>query len=367
MRRLASFSIALQDGDVLNDPILLRLYQGYDVPRPPVWMMRQAGRYLPQFRELRARFDFLTLCKTPELAARVTVQPVEELDVDGAVIFCDILVLLEAMGLPVVFAGDRGPQIEAPLRDEGDLARIHAPDPARNLAYLDKAIRMAAKSLHGRNVPVIGFSGAPFTLACYAVEGQTSRDFYKMRRLMRGNPGAFRRLLDLLADGVIDHLKAQVEAGAAMVQLFDTWGGLLGQNEYRLHVLPVMQRIVDAFKPGRTPVILYVNGSSALLDVMRETGADALSVDWRTPLSQVRKKVGEKIILQGNLDPAALYSSPPDIRKAVLAMWEDHPRQRWIVNLGHGIPPDVPLEHARVFIQAVKALRYPCQDGDRTV
>ena len=338
-------------------PLFLKACRGEPIPRHPVWMMRQAGRYLPQYRPLRSKVDFLTLCKTPELAAQVTVLPVDILGVDAAVIFSDILLLLEAMGLEVYFEGDSGPRIQKPICSQRDVDRLHPPDIDRHLRCVGDAIRLTAQALMPRNTPVIGFAGAPFTLACYAIDGKTERDFNKTKRFMNENPSAFAKLLKKLACGVDLHLRAQIEAGASAVQLFDTWGGILSRDAYRSIVLPSLRQVIASLKSLGAPVILYLNGSAPHLETMARSGADVLSVDWRLPLSEVRKRVGHKIVLQGNLDPSALYSPPKKIAQATRAMLANHHGSGLIANLGHGILPDTPVEHAMAFVDAVKRLK----------
>jgi uroporphyrinogen decarboxylase len=330
---------------------------GKSTPRPPVWMMRQAGRYLPEYREVRAKVDFLTLCKTPELAAKVTLQPVDRLEVDAAVIFSDILVVLEAMGMPVEFGKDHGPRLERPITTDADIENLTLDHISSQLKYVQEAIRLTANELKSKDVPVIGFCGAPFTLACYAVEGKTSRDFNRTKKFMYENPKRFEKLLMKLADGVRLHLENQIKAGARAVQLFDSWGGVLGKEPYARWILPALQSIIEPLKKLNTPIILYVNGSTQHLDSMSKSGAHVLSVDWRTPLSIVRKQVGPQVALQGNLDPAMLYQSPEAIRKATLEMIAEHPSPGLIANLGHGILPDVPVEHAKAFIDSVKSIK----------
>lgn len=341
----------------MSSSLFIKACRGEPLPRPPVWMMRQAGRYLPQYREVRAKVDFLTLCRTPELASQVTLQPVDLLGVDAAVIFSDILVILEAMGLPLHFGADQGPRINKPIRHKTDLQRLHPPAIERDLGYVGDAIRLTTAALKGRNIPVIGFAGAPFTLACYAVEGKTDREFKMTRKWMREDPEAFALLLEKLEDGVRQHLEFQIRSGAAAVQIFESWGGILGQETYRTFILPGMQRLVASLKPLGVPIIFYLNGSSPHLKSMLESQADVLSVDWRLPLSEVRRQVGPRPALQGNLDPTALYGSPKMVAEATRQMLADHPQPGLIANLGHGILPDVPVEHARVFVETVKGFK----------
>jgi uroporphyrinogen decarboxylase len=337
-----------------SEALFLAACAGKETPRPPVWIMRQAGRYLPEYRAVRAKVDFLTLCKTPDLAAEVTIQPIDILGVDAAVIFSDILVLLEAMGLPVEFGPGHGPKLPKPVRSLNDIQAMTLDGISSKLEYVRRAIQTTSKALSPRNIPVLGFAGAPFTLACYSIEGETSREFAKTKRMMYEQPEAFRRLLDILADGVSLHLQSQIEAGAKAVQLFDTWGGILSQQAFREYSLPALQRCIEPLKKLKTPVILYVKGSSPHLEAMAETGADVLSVDWTLPLSEVRKRVGPNIALQGNLDPTILYSSEAEVRKQTEAMIQNHPHPGWIANLGHGLLPDLSVSNVKAFVNTVK-------------
>lgn len=336
-----------------SEALFLAACAGQKTPRPPVWLMRQAGRYLPEYRAVRAKVDFLTLCKTPDLAAEVTIQPIDILGVDAAVIFSDILVLLEAMGLPVEFGPGHGPKLPNPIRSQTEIDALHLDEIVSKLEYVRRAIQITSQALAPRNVPVIGFAGAPFTLACYGIEGETSREFSKTKKMMYEQPATFHRLLDLLADGISLHLKSQIEAGAKAVQLFDTWGGILSQQAFREFSLPALQRCIEPLKKLKTPIILYVKGSTPHLEAMKETGANVLSVDWTLPLSEVRKRVGSKVALQGNLDPTILYSSKEDVQKRTEAMIKDHPHPGWIANLGHGLLPDIPVVNVKEFVKTL--------------
>ncbi len=337
-----------------DEPLFLRACRGGPVLRPPVWMMRQAGRYLPEYRAVRRRADFLTLCRTPELAAEVTLQPVDILGVDAAVVFSDILVVLEAAGIPVHFEEGGGPVLQKRIRSAADMVILRTFEP-ESLAYVGGAIRAADAVLRPRGVPVIGFAGAPFTLAAYAVEGKTSRDFPATRRFMREAPDAFSRLLDYLASAVAAHLAAQIQAGARAVQIFETWGGLLARDVFASLALPAIQTVIQRLKPLGAPVILYLNGSAPHLEAMARSGADVLSVDWRLPLSECRRRAGPAAALQGNLDPAALYGCPASVREAAAAMLRDFSGPGLVANLGHGIFPDTPVENARAFIETVQS------------
>jgi uroporphyrinogen decarboxylase len=341
---------------MLKNDRVLRAFRKQPVDVTPVWIMRQAGRYLPEYRALRAKADFLTLCKTPELAAQATLLPIDLLHVDAAIIFSDILIPVEAMGMEVVFTDAHGPQLPKPIRDRGDLARLKAFDPDRATAFVMDAIRQTTTALAGR-VPLLGFAGAPYTLATYMVEGETSKNFYRIKRLAFEDPQLLHALLDRLTGMVADYLVAQVKAGAHAVQLFDTWAGLLAPEEYRTFCAPYTNRIVETVKRVGVPMILYVNGSGTLLEAMAETGVDVISVDWRVELTDAKRRVGRQVALQGNLDPCALYAGPAAIRQQVariLAQYGSEPGH--VFNLGHGILPDVPVPHAQAMVDAVHEL-----------
>jgi len=323
-------------------------------------MMRQAGRYLEEYRAVRAKHGFLEVCKTPALAAEVTLQPVRRFDFDAAIIFSDILIPLEAMGAEVTFEGGRGPEIANPVRTADDVERLRPLEPMVHTEFVLEAINRVRGELAGR-IPLIGFAGAPFTLACYLVEGGGSKEWRQTRRWLARDPIGFRGLLDRLADGVGDYLAAQVAAGADVVQLFDTWAGQLSPETYREVVLPTTQRAILRFAhatrgAGRTPLVLYVNGCAGLLEAMAATGADALGVDWRIGLDEARRRVGDRVALQGNLDPAALYMPPEEIGRAVWRVIEDYgPGPGHAFNLGHGVLRDTPVEGVQAMVEAVAA------------
>ena len=318
-------------------------------------MMRQAGRYLPAYREVRKTVSFQALCRDPDLATKVTLQPVDEFGVDAAVIFSDILVLIEAMGIGVSFEAGEGPRLARTVRTAADAKALRDPDPERDLGYVGEAIRRVSAALAPRGVPVLGFAGAPFTLACYAIEGETSRDFNPARQALAADPVFFSALLDRLADAVAAHLLMQVKAGASAVQIFDSWGGLLGRDDYRRAILPSLRRAIATVRTAGVPVILYVGGSSPHLEAMVESGADVLSVDWRLPLDEVRRRVGTNVALQGNLDPTRLFAPVGEVREVTRKMLAAHPGPGLIANLGHGILPTTPVESARAFIEAVRS------------
>lgn len=338
----------------LNQSLFLKACRREAVPRPPVWMMRQAGRYLPEYRAVRQKVDFISLCRTPDLAAEVTLQPIDILGVDAAVIFSDILVVPEAMGIPVTFEERGGPKLARRIATAGDVESLVPPDPASDLSYVGEAIRRVRRSLEPRGIPVLGFAGAPFTLAAYMIEGETSRDFTKTRRALHADPVLFRRLLGKIADAVGHFLRFQIESGASAVQIFDTWAGLLGQETFRTFALPAIARAIDAVKGLGAPVILYVNGSAQHIESMAHSGADVISVDWRLSLDEVRRRSGDRVGIQGNLDPAALYAPPDRVRESTAAMLARHPGPGLVANLGHGLFPDTPVEGARAFVDTIR-------------
>lgn len=325
-------------------------------------MMRQAGRYLPEYRAIRAKVDFLTLCKTPELAAEVTLQPVRLVGVDAAILFADILLPLEAMGAELVFAKGDGPTFPDPVRSRADVERLRVPDVQETLGYVFDALRLVRRELDGQ-VPVIGFGGTPWTLAAYIVEGGGSKYYSHLLAWSYEDPEGMALLLDRIADVSIAYLQGQIAAGAQALQLFDTWGGLLDPERWRSLALPPLRKIVDALR-GQVPLIYYVNGGRHLLEAVRELPVDVLSVDWRTPLRQVREIVGAERVLQGNFDPAALLGPIPEIERRVAAMIADGRRADapagghagHVANLGHGILPMTPVDHAKAFVDAVKRL-----------
>ncbi len=325
------------------------------VDTTPIWIMRQAGRYLPQYRATRAKAgDFLTLCKTPELACEVSLQPVDILKVDAAILFSDILIPVEAMGIELAFTEGEGPKL-TPVRSTRDVARLHVPDALSETGFVMDAVRLIRRELGGR-VPLIGFSGAPFTLASYAVEGGTSRNFRYSLAWMHADPEGFSALLDLLADTVIAYCSAQIEAGVQVLQLFDTWAGVLSRRLYREFALPATRKVVQAMRHFDVPVILYVNGSAPFIEETAAAGADVLSVDWRTSLAEVAERTRGSAALQGNLDVMALYGGPKVIEREVARVLAEAPPQGHIFNLGHGILPDTPVEAAQCLVETVHRL-----------
>jgi uroporphyrinogen decarboxylase len=312
--------------------------------------MRQAGRYLPQYLATRAKAgDFLTLCKTPELACEVTLQPVELFGLDAAILFSDILVPLEAMGVPLTFVEGEGPKLE-PVRSMGDMARLRQLPPEEGVPFVLEAVRLIRKELGGK-VPLIGFAGAPFTLATYLVEGGGSKIFRHVLCWMYSDPEGFKELLGVLARNVAAYLRAQVQAGAQAIQIFDTWAGILSRRNYREFALPATREIIAALKPLGVPVILYANGCAPFLEEMAASGADVISVDWRVGLSEAAERTRGAVALQGNLDPLALYAPQPLLQKEILRVLGEAPAVGHIFNLGHGILPDTPVEAVRFLVE----------------
>jgi uroporphyrinogen decarboxylase len=335
----------------MND-LFLRVCRGERGERVPVWLMRQAGRYLPEYRAVRERADFLTVCKTPELAAEVTLQPVRILEVDAAILFADILLPLEAMGAELRFTAGDGPSFPHPVRRREDIRALRVPEVEESLGYVLAALRLIRRELAGA-VPLIGFGGTPWTLAAYLVEGGGSQHFSHLLAWSYRDPAGLGELLDLAARTSRAYLAAQIDAGAQAIQLFDTWGGLLDAERWRALALPPLQHVVEGLR-GRVPLIYYVNGGAHLLPVLRELPVEVLGVDWRLPLDQVRTVVGPDKVLQGNLDPAALLGTPSEIERRVAAMLGSTRGERHVANLGHGILPTTPVGNARAFVHAVR-------------
>ena len=320
------------------------------VDRVPAWIMRQAGRYLPEYRELRKKHDFLTVCRTPELATEVTLQPLRRFPLDAAILFSDILIPVAAMGCDVAFTP--APVFPHPVRSAEDVAALHVPDPADDMRYVTNAIRMLKTELG--DTPLIGFSGAPITLATYMIEGGSSKTFTMLRRFMATNPDATHSLLRKLTDTVARYLLAQIEAGVDAVQIFDTWAGLLSPIDYEAWALPDLQQIVRALKPSGVPIIYYANGAGMLLNQIGEIGADVIGIDWRTPLCTARKILGEQTAVQGNLDPCALFAPATEIDRKVQEVFESAGNTPGhIFNLGHGILPETPIEAVEALIAAL--------------
>ena len=329
-----------------------------EVSRTPIWVMRQAGRYLPEYRATRKiAGDFLTLCKSSDLACEVTLQPLERFDLDAAILFSDILTIPDAMGLGLHFVEGEGPKFTKPLHTLSSIENLTKPDVGTELAYVSEAVTVIKKNLKGR-VPLIGFSGSPWTLATYMVEGGTSKTFSKVKGLMYENPKHMHQLLDVLADTVIDYLNSQIEAGADSVMIFDTWGGLLSKGSYENFSLRYMSKIVDGLHrsyEGKTiPVTLFTKGGAAWLEQIAATGCNAVGIDWTIELGEAERRVGAQVAIQGNLDPSVLYASPDVIKaEAYKVLDQFKGKTGHVFNLGHGITPDVNPESMKVLVDAV--------------
>ena len=341
----------------LANDLLLRAYRGLPVERPPVWMMRQAGRYLPEFRAARAGADFVAMLRAPALAAELTAQPVDVLGVDAAIVFSDILVVPQAMGMTLTYEEGTGPRLDPPVRTADDLARLRDPVPARDLADALDAVRLARARLAGR-VPLIGFAGAPWTLAAYMLEGRGTPGFAAAKRALVTDPALAHALLARLADAVGAHLAAQAAAGADALQLFESWGGVLAPDELREFALPYLARAAAIARAAAplAPLVVFAPGCAWALDeIAAATGADAVGIDWHTPPDAARRLADRRgVAIQGNLDPCCLYAPPAAVRARTRRMLAAMDGPGYVANLGHGILPDVPLEGARAFVDAVR-------------
>ena len=347
----------------LRNDRLLRALRRQPVDCTPVWLMRQAGRYLPEYRATRAKAgSFLAMAKNPDIACEVTLQPLARFDLDAAILFSDILTIPDAMGLELYFVDGEGPKFKHTVRSAADLAKLRTPDMETDLRYVMDAVRTIRRELNN-SVPLIGFSGSPWTLACYMIEGGGSDNYSKVKALALNDPEAMHRLLGVVTDAVIEYLKAQHLAGAQALQVFDTWGGVLSPALYREFSLPYLQRIARELPRGegteRTPLILFGKGNAPHLEALADSGAEGIGVDWTVTLDDAARRIGGKVALQGNLDPAMLYGSPDAVRaqaRAVLDSYRDGnggSRKGHVFNLGHGMSPDMNLEHVAVLVDEV--------------
>ena len=322
----------------------------------PIWLMRQAGRYMKEYMDIRQKYDFLTMCKTPELAAEVTLQPVRIIGVDAAILFADILLPLEGMGIDLEFAKGEGPVIHNPVRSKADVDRLRVADPHEDTGYVLEAIRIVRRELEGE-VPLIGFSGAPFTLASYIIEGGGSRDYVNCKAVMYSDPDAWHSLMDKLSEVVVAYLSAQIESGAQAVQVFDSWVGCLSPEDYREYVLPHQKRVMEGLAGRGVPVIHFANDASTLLEMVAEAGGDVIGVDWRIDLDVAWERIGHDKAIQGNLDPIALFAPPEVIKeKAASIISKADGRPGHIFNLGHGIHRDTPVENVKYLVEVVHEL-----------
>jgi len=345
----------------LENDTLIRALLRQPTAYTPVWLMRQAGRYLPEYNETRRRAgSFLALCKTPSLAAEVTLQPLERFPLDAAILFSDILTIPDAMGLGLYFAEGEGPRFERPLRDEASIAKLAAPDPSESLRYVTDAIGEVRRALAGK-VPLIGFSGSPYTLACYMVEGQASDDWFKVKLMLHQHHGLLHRLLETNSRAVAALLNAQIEAGVNVVMIFDTWGGSLSAAAFREFSLEYIQRVLSQLKRGsgaaRVPVIVFTKGGAPWLERIAATGCDCVGLDWSVDLGDARRRIGAGAALQGNLDPAVLLASPEVVRLEVQKALESFGSGAGhVFNLGHGVSQSTPPENVAALVAAVREL-----------
>ncbi|MBI5188469.1 MAG: uroporphyrinogen decarboxylase [Nitrospirae bacterium] len=348
----------------MNDTFL-RACRGEKVEYTPVWLMRQAGRYLPQYQAVRANVDFITLCKTPELAAKVTLQPVNILGVDAAILFSDILIPVEAMGVYLTFSDKKGPVLSEPVRNRSAVDRLIIPDVGEDMPFILETIKTLRRELENK-VPLIGFSGAPFTLATYMIEGGSSKNFIHTKRMMFQHSGVFSCLMEKLTATVISYLSAQINAGVQAVQIFDTWAGILTPRDYEEFALPYVKLVVDALKSEQrakskeqrvessVPIIYFANDCAGILKEVKKTGADVIGIDWRIDMADAIKRLGKKVVVQGNLDPCALFLPKEKIEEKVKdILWKGESAKGHIFNLGHGILPETPVENVIAMVEAV--------------
>ena len=330
----------------------MRACRGEATPRPPLWMMRQAGRYLPEYRQVRQSVSFLDLCKTPRLAAEVTLQPIRRFGFDAAILFSDLLVPLEANGLEVQFT-EQGPRLPNPVRTPADLARVIRFDPTKQTDFVLETIRLVREQL-GADTPLIGFAGAPFTVATYAIEGKTAKNFAETKKFFYREPEAARRLLALLAETTRDYLLAQVAAGAQAIQIFDSWVGVVSPDDWERYVLEPTKALVAAVRASGVPVIYFGNGATTILDRIAAVGADVYGIDWRLPLDEARARLGGAAAVQGNLDPVVLLGPIAEIERRAADVVRRGGGRGHIFNLGHGILPETPIEGVEALVRTVR-------------
>jgi uroporphyrinogen decarboxylase len=338
----------------LQNTLFIKACKREPVERTPIWIMRQAGRYLPEYRAIRAKNDFLTMCKTPELAAEVTIQPVDIIGVDAAIIFSDILVIPEAMGMHLDMKEGQGPVFESPVRTEEDAEKLKQIDAYDNLNYVLDAISLTKKELNNR-VPLIGFGGAPWTLLTYMIEGGGSKNFANVKKLIYNNPELAHKILYKLTNAIADYLSAQIQSGANAIQIFDTWAGILSPRDYLVFALKYVNQLIEKIKRNGEPIIYFPKGVHYRMRTTADCGADVIGVDWTIDLTKTRDKIGSKVAIQGNLDPTVLYPEPNFIKREARKVLESYGTgEGHIFNLGHGILPDINPEHAKVLVDFVK-------------
>ncbi|MBX2861735.1 MAG: uroporphyrinogen decarboxylase [Vampirovibrio sp.] len=342
-------------------PLLVRACRGQTLSRPPVWLMRQAGRYMQAYQDMRAKYSFLELCKNTDAAVEVSLQPYKAFSTDAVIMFSDILIPPEAMGMELTFT-EKGPTLPNPIRSASDIDRLIIPDPVEKTGFVMNLLNSLRQELAGDSqTALIGFAGAPWTLASYMVEGGVSKNYTHMKTMLYNDPTAFHRLLDKLAQTIILYLNAQIEAGAQVVQLFDSWGGIVSKELYREFILPYHQQVISGLNRQDVPVILYVNGSAHVLEMMAEAQPDVISVDHLTSLTEARRRVGDRFTLQGNLDPTALFAKPEVLKPMVDTLLKEGGTTGYIFNLGHGVLPKTPVENVKLVIDTVK--NYSCEDS----
>ncbi|MCF8259723.1 MAG: uroporphyrinogen decarboxylase [Melioribacteraceae bacterium] len=339
----------------LQNDLFLRACRREVIERTPIWIMRQAGRYLPEYRAVRKNSDFLTMCKTPELASEVTIQPIDLIGVDAAILFSDILVIPEAMGMELLMVESKGPQFPKPIRNADDAKALKQIDPTKDLKYVLDAIKMTKENLNNR-VPLIGFSGSPWTLLTYMVEGGGSKTFSKVKNLIFNDPELAHNLLDKISDAVADYLNAKIEAGVNAVQIFDTWGGILAPHHFYEFSLNYVEKIISKLKVTDQPVIFFPKGISSGWNKIAKTGATVIGLDWTVNIGKVRERIGDKVALQGNMDPTILYGNVDKIEIEATKVMDSYGNgSGHIFNLGHGILPDVKPAHAKALVDFIKS------------
>ncbi len=339
----------------LKNDLFLRACKRQNIERTPIWIMRQAGRYLPQYRAVREKSDFITMCKTPELAAEVTIQPIDLIGVDAAILFSDILVIPEAMGMTLEMIESKGPKLYNPIRSQNEFNLLKDISPTEDLRYVMDAIKLTKKELDGR-VPLIGFSGSPWTLMTYMVEGGGSKSFSEIKKFIYTQPKLAHKLLDKISNAVADYLSAKIEAGVDAIQIFDTWGGLLSPNDFEEFSLQYIQKVISQVKRKEEPVIVFAKGVHYKLNELAQSGATVIGLDWTMNLGEVRSKIGNKVALQGNLDPTILYADKEKIKAEAIRVLETFGNgSGHIFNLGHGIHPDVLPENAKYLVDVIKS------------
>ena len=345
--------------------VFLKACRGEKVPYTPVWIMRQAGRYLKQYQKIRKKVDFLTLCKTPELAAEVTIQPIDALGVDAAILFSDILIPVEAMGMKLEFFEKKGPVLNPPIRNEASIKKLAVPNPEENMNFVLETIKILRRELNGK-APLIGFSGAPLTMATYMIEGGTSKNILQTKKMIFQTPDLYASLMDKVTQTVIEYLKFQIKAGAQAVQLFDTWAGVLSPGDYKKFALPYVKRVIDElksktsdFRPqtSKIPIIYFVGECAGLLEEIKTCGADVIGIDWRINIDDAIKRLGSRFSVQGNLDPCALFLPKDKIKERVKEVLNRASFARGhIFNLGHGVLPETPVENVAAMVEMVHRL-----------